>query len=73
MKLELTKKEFQLLGDLVFIGNWIININRTIQGKAEIKKYELLADKIVGDNHDLHFDNVVLYISLYDQLQSEEK
>ncbi len=37
MKLELTKKEFRRLLDLVYIGNWILNSTR---GEDRIKDYD---------------------------------
>ena len=37
MKLELTKKEFRRLLDLVYIGNWILNSTR---GDDRIKDYD---------------------------------
>ncbi len=37
MKLELTKKEFRRLLDMVYIGNWILNSTR---GEDRIKDYD---------------------------------
>ena len=44
MKLELTKKEFRRLLDLVYIGNWILNSTR---GDDRIKDYDRVESLLV--------------------------
>lgn len=43
MKLELSKKEFRRLLDLVYIGNWILNSTR---GDDRIKDYDHVESKL---------------------------
>ena len=43
MKLELSKKEFRRLLDLVYIGNWILNSTR---GDDRIKDYDRVESKL---------------------------
>lgn len=43
MKIELTKKEFRLLLDLVYIGNWVLNSTR---GSDRFQAYDDLESKI---------------------------
>ncbi len=43
MNIELTKKEFRHLLDMVYIGNWILNSTR---GDNRIKEYDELESKI---------------------------
>jgi hypothetical protein len=43
MNIELTKKEFRHLLDMVYIGNWILNSTR---GENRIKEYDDLESKI---------------------------
>lgn len=43
MNIELTNKEYRLLLDLVYIGNWILNSTRT---DDRIEDYDLLQEKL---------------------------
>ena len=43
MNIELTSKEYRLLLDLVYIGNWILNSTRT---DDRIEDYDLLQEKL---------------------------
>ncbi|NLW64881.1 MAG: hypothetical protein GXY26_01415 [Clostridiales bacterium] len=43
MEIELTKKEFRHLLDLVYIGNWILN---SVRGNDRFENYDLLQEKI---------------------------
>ncbi|MEG2000590.1 MAG: hypothetical protein RR053_04255 [Evtepia sp.] len=45
MKLELTKKEFRRLLDMVYIGNWILNSTRNEERFADYDKVESLLFK----------------------------
>ena len=43
MQLELTKKEFRRLLDLVYIGNWVLNSTR---GNDRFQDYDLVQSKV---------------------------
>ncbi len=43
MDIELTKREFRHLLDLVYIGNWILN---SVRGNDRFENYDLLQEKI---------------------------
>ena len=43
MNIELTNKEFRLLLDMVYIGNWVLNSAR---GNDRIVEYDQLQEKI---------------------------
>ena len=43
MNIELTSKEFRLLLDMVYIGNWVLNSTR---GEDRITEYDALQEKI---------------------------
>ena len=43
MEIELTKKEYRHLLDLVYIGNWILN---SVRGNDRFDEYDLLQEKI---------------------------
>ena len=45
MNIELTSKEYRLLLDMVYIGNWILNSTRT---DDRIEDYDLLQEKLPG-------------------------
>ena len=45
MNIELTSKEYRLLLDMVYIGNWILNSTRT---DDRIEDYDLLQEKLVA-------------------------
>ena len=45
MQIELTKKEFRRLLDMVYIGNWILNYTR---GDDRIADYDELESKLFG-------------------------
>jgi hypothetical protein len=42
MDIELTKREFRLLLDLVYTGNWILN---SVRGNKRFEDYDLLQEK----------------------------
>lgn len=48
MQIDLTKKEFRRLLDLVYIGNWILN---SIRGDDRFADYDHLEDKLFGLCH----------------------
>ena len=50
MKIELTPKEFRLLLDLVYIGNWVLNSTR---GENRFQDYDDLESKIFALNPKL--------------------
>lgn len=65
MKLEFTKEEINLLGDLVFLGNWIINSHRLTD--VQIKEYETISAKIENlHNNLLSSEEKDLYIDMSD-------
>lgn len=43
MQIELSKKEFRLLLDMVYIGNWVLNSAR---GDDRIEEYDAMEEKI---------------------------
>lgn len=43
MDIELTKREFRHLLDLVYIGNWILN---SVRGNDRFENYDLLQEKL---------------------------
>lgn len=45
MQIELTKKEFRRLLDLVYIGNWVLN---SIRGNDRFADYDHIEDKLFG-------------------------
>ena len=45
MKLELTKKQYRRLLDLVYIGNWILNSTR---GEDRIRDYDVVESLLFG-------------------------
>ena len=45
MKIELSKKEFRRLLDMVYIGNWILNSTR---GTDRFEDYDLVESKLFG-------------------------
>lgn len=65
MKLNFTVEEIELLGDLVFLGNWIINSHRLHD--VQIEKYEKISD-IVEKIHNqlLSSDDKNIYIDMSD-------
>ena len=47
MKINLTKKQYESLAKIVFLGNWVANANRTGQpNDPHLKEYEEIADYI---------------------------
>lgn len=80
MKLEFTKEEISLIGDLVFLGNWIINSHRL--SDEQIKEYETISAKVENlhkkllsheekdlyiDMSDYYMKKLNNYISDYDE------
>ena len=45
MQIELTKKEFRRLLDLVYIGNWVLN---SIRGDDRFADYDQVESKLFG-------------------------
>lgn len=45
MQIELSKKEFRLLLDMVYIGNWVLNSTR---GNDRFRPYDELESKLFG-------------------------
>lgn len=65
MKLTLTKEQFEILSDLVFLGNWVVNSHRLPDDT--IKKYETLSTQIQKLHERLlPPDEKDLYIDIYD-------
>lgn len=56
MKIDLTKKQFEDLMKLVYLGNWMANAIRT---DDRIKKYEDLQSHVFSYAKDLGFDEYV--------------
>ena len=56
MQLELTKKEFRLLLDLVYIGNWVLNSTR---GDDRFAPYDNLESKLFGLTRENGMDILV--------------
>ncbi len=48
MQIELTKKEFRKLLDLVYLGNWFLN---SIRGDERFREYDEMESKIFGLCH----------------------
>ena len=48
MQIDLTKKEFRRLLDLVYIGNWVLN---SIRGNERFADYDHIEDKLFGLCH----------------------
>ena len=48
MQIDLTKKEFRRLLDLVYIGNWVLN---SIRGDDRFADYDHVEDKLFGLCH----------------------
>lgn len=62
MKLELTKKEYRSLLDLIFLGDWIINAYETTDDSAPNKiQYKKTIQKIYSHAKDFGFDNLILF------------
>lgn len=55
MQIELSKKEFRRLLDLVYIGNWILNSAR---GDDRIRDYDEVESKIFSRCHDIGADSL---------------
>ena len=56
MKLQLSDREFRLLFDLVYAGNWVIN---TIRGDDRSDEYEYVCHiNLLFDDYYLRFDFV---------------
>lgn len=47
MTLDLSRREFRRLLDLVYVGNWIMNAERT--GKERIQEYDELQSKLFAE------------------------
>lgn len=56
MELELSKKEFRRLLDLVYIGNWILNSTR---GNDRIPDYDRLESKLFAQCRQVGMDALV--------------
>lgn len=56
MQIELSKKEFRRLLDLVYIGNWILNSTR---GEDRISDYDCLESKLFALCRNFGMENLV--------------
>ena len=56
MHIDLTKKEFRLLLDLVYIGNWVLNSTR---GEDRFAPYDNLESKLFGLTRENGMDILV--------------
>ncbi len=59
MELNLTNKEFRLLLDLVYAGNWVIN---SIRGDDRIRPYDKVESKLFAACEDNGLENLVEYL-----------
>lgn len=65
MNINLTKKQYKLLIDLVYAGNWIVN--STKNAKELNKEYEDMVQYIYSFYKDFGLENVVEYDSKYER------
>lgn len=65
MKINLTKKQYRLLIDLIYAGNWIVN--STKNAKELNKEYEDLVQYIYSFYKDYDLENVVEYDEKYER------
>ena len=56
MNIELTKKEFRRLLDMVYIGNWVLNSTR---GNDRFEDYDKLESKLFGLCREVGMDRLV--------------
>jgi len=59
MKLNLTKDEYRLLLDLVYLGDWMITAHQVGEDAPLVKKYEPLVQKIFSHVGEAGFDDLV--------------
>jgi hypothetical protein len=60
MKLELTKKQYRELIELLFLGNWIANASRTgAEGDERLEKYEEIQDYILSQAKHFQAEDIV--------------
>lgn len=77
VKMQFSAEEFEVLSDLIFLGNWIVNASRLAD--KSIKKYEDLTTKMLElfmndrtdddrseDITDYYYDKLVDLIDYYD-------
>lgn len=58
MKINLTKKQYEILAKAVYLGNWMANANRTgSKGDPHIKEYEEISDYIFSLAPEFGFSN----------------
>jgi hypothetical protein len=59
MKLNLTKDEYRLLLDLVYLGDWMITAHQVGEDAPLVKKYEPLVQKILSYASEAGLDDLV--------------
>jgi hypothetical protein len=61
MKIELNKKQYRDLIELLFLGNWVANASRTgAEGDDMLEKYEEIFDYILSHAKSFEADDVVM-------------
>jgi hypothetical protein len=58
MKMNLTKKEYRLLLDLVYIGDWVMHAHEEEESE-DTEDYRMLIQKIYGLAKEMGFDSLV--------------
>lgn len=66
MKINLTKKEYRELLDLIYLGNWMISANE-VEDLDEPNKYQEITQKIYSLAKDYHFDNLIEYSDEFEE------
>jgi len=61
MKIELSKKEYRDLLDLLAISDWVLNANAAGGEREETSKYKEVEQKILSFAKEYHFENLVEY------------
>ncbi|MCD9025464.1 hypothetical protein [Cohnella silvisoli] len=60
MKLELTKKQYRDLIELLFLGNWMANASRTgAEGDERLEKYEEIQNYVISQAKHFQAEDVV--------------
>jgi len=58
MNINLTKKEYRLLLDLVYIGDWVLHAHQEEESE-DTEEYRMLSQKIYGFAKEMGFDSLV--------------
>lgn len=66
MKINLTKKEYRALLDLVSIAEWVMNSHRTDKDPRS-PEHDQIEQKILSHARDFGFENLVTYNKKYDR------